>query len=134
MNKLFFRIYSKLDEFGCKYMFAETNELYTKQIDKDDVYSDCWITYKCKCGTECVDFAFSIDRYTTPLCSTCETLEVNKVLHEDRRVYLYGLTFNKCKIICDICKCMFDTGKLKAYKKIIMNKVVCVQCNKQRKE
>lgn len=132
MNKLYHRIASKLQSYQCEFVKAEEPDLLFESVPKEDIWANCMIIWKCKCGEECSDFAYSVDRSTTPLCSFCERLEVGKVLDKDKRVYLYGVTRNFCKLYCDVCKCMFKTGKLKAYKKILIDKVVCVQCNKQR--
>ena len=120
-----YRAISKLENYHCEFLCLSSSIQIEPNMD--------WLHYKCRCGIGLREQIHYLLRTTTPLCSKCEKLEVEKVLHKDKRVYCYSVTFNKCKIYCDNCKCMFQTGKLKAYKKIILDRVVCVRCNKQRR-
>lgn len=115
----------KLEKYNCEFLYLSNSIQLDPNMD--------WIYYKCRCGLDIHDQIHYLLRTTTPLCSQCQTLEVDTVLHKDKRVYSFGITKNKCKIYCDNCKCMFQTGKLKAYKKIILDRVMCVRCNKQRR-
>lgn len=133
MNKLYHRIASKLQSYQCEFVKAEEPDYFFESVAPEDIWADCMIVWKCRCGGECSDFAYGVDRSTTPLCSKCEEAEIQEVLHKHYRVVALDVLSNWCQYRCEDCERTIDAGARLTYKKVLLNKFVCVQCNKQRR-
>lgn len=127
MNNAYYRARSKLATYGCKYVKLSNNVDPSDSIDSDFIY------YSCKCGTEMIDQISYVDRTTTPLCSCCELLEIADKFYHHYRIVAFDTLSNWCQYRCEVCDRTIDAGARLAYKKVLMNKFICVQCNKQRK-